>query len=153
MYKKCLRLFSVFILSALCFDALAEQKKVFDGPEGSEYELHYIALNSTFLEPDIAKQYGLIRSKAMGLVNISLIQVMADGTRKATKAIVQGLVTNEIQQQNALSFKQVIEGPATYYLAQAQYAETKPLRFDIQIFAPGVSDPLLLRFSHAFFND
>lgn len=153
MYKRWHRFFTAFILCGLCATAVAEQKKIFDGPDGSEYELHYMALNSTFLDPEVAKQYGLIRSKAMGLINISLIQVFDDGSRKATKALVQGQVSNEIQQQQSLNFEQVIEGPAAYYLAQTQYSEAKPFRFDIQVFAPGVSEPLLLRFGHTFYND
>lgn len=150
---RCVSRLLIMLLSLCAFSAHAEQKKVFDGPEGSEYELHYIALNSTFLEPEIARQYQLIRSKAMGLINISLIQVFPDGRRKAQTALVQGRVTNEIQQQNVLDFKQVIEGDAVYYLSQLQFAEGKNLRIDLEVYPPGLNEPLVHRFTHAFFND
>ena len=67
-------LFSVI----LCFfigSVNAEQKKVFDGPDGSEYEIHYIGFTSTFLDPEVAKQYDIVRSRALGIVNISVIKV------------------------------------------------------------------------------
>ena len=51
--------FSILLLSVLSILSLtvsAEQKKVFDGPDGSEYEVHYIAFTSTFLDPEVAKQ-------------------------------------------------------------------------------------------------
>lgn len=131
----------------------AEQFKLFDAPDGTEYELHYIAISSTFLDPKIAQQYGLIRSKALGLLNISLLKRLSDGGRKAESALVQGTVTNEIQQQLPLSFKQVIEGESVYYLAQAQYVEGQHLRFDIQVYPAGVQQPFQHQFSHAFFND
>lgn len=148
------RLSSLLLLSLLSIGfAYAEQKKIFDGPGDSEYDLHYIALNSTFLEPEIAKQYGLIRSKAMGLLNISVIRREPDGRTTPVMAVVQGTLTNELQQPVRLSFQQVIEGPAIYYLAQVQFSEGKHLRFDLEVYPEGQSDPLLHRFSHAFFND
>lgn len=149
-------LFSVFVfVFAACFSLLAqaEQKKVFDGPEGSEYDLHYIAFSSTFLEPEIAKQYGLVRSKAVGVINVSLIQRFDNGTTKAIPAVVQAKVTNEIQQQNFLSVQQVIEGKAIYYIAPVQFSEGKHLRFDLEVYPQGQTEPLLHRFTHAFFND
>jgi len=143
------------LLVSIVFSTLAsaEQKKTFDGPDGSEYDVHYIAFNSTFLEPDIAKQYGLIRSKSLGVVNVSIIQKYADGTSKAVTALVQGRVTNEIQQQQILAFQQVIEGPAIYYLAQTQFSEGKRVKIDLELYPAGVQEPLVHRFSHAFFND
>ena len=35
-----------------------------------DYEIHYIAVPNTLLEPDIAKAYGLERSKLTGMLNI-----------------------------------------------------------------------------------
>jgi len=145
--------FALFATLLLSGHALAEQKKIFDCPDGSEYVLHYIAFTITFLEPEIAKQYELVRSKAMGVINISVIQRQSDGSTKAVPAVVQGKVTNEIQQQQFLAFKQVIEGPAIYYLAQTQFSEGKNLRFDLEVFPQGQTEPLIHRFTHAFFNN
>lgn len=132
---------------------LAEQKKVFDGPEGSEYELHYSAFTSTFLQPEVAKQYDLIRSRALGVLNVSIIRVAPDGQRQAVGGVVQATQTNELQQQQNLSFQQVVEGPAIYYLAQFQYAEGKHFRFDLTVYPEGATQPLKHRFSQALFNE
>lgn len=149
-----LRLMSAFLLLvSVSLFAQAEQKKIFDGPEGSEYDLHYIAFSSTFLEPEIAKQYSLVRSKAVGVINVSLIQRFENGTTKAVPAVVQVKATNEIQQQNFLSVQQVIEGKAIYYIAPVQFSEGKHLRFDLEVYPQGATEPLLHRFTHAFFND
>ncbi len=131
----------------------AEQKKVFDGPNGSEYEVHYSAFTSTFIQPEIARQYDLIRSRALGVLNISVIRVAPGGERKAVGAVVQATKTNELQQQQNLSFQQVIEGPAIYYLSQFQYAEGKNFRVDLTIYPEGATQPLKHRFSQALFNE
>lgn len=142
----------LFIIMLAAGVTQAEQKRVFDGPDGSEYEVHYNAFTSTFLEADIAKQYDLIRSKALGVLNVSVIRRNADGSRKAVGSVVQATQTNELQQQQNLSFKQVVEGEAIYYLAQFQFAEGKYLRFDLTLYPEGSTDPLKLRFNQALYN-
>ena len=131
----------------------AEQKEVFDGPDGSEYEVHYIAFVSTFLSPETAKQYQLIRSKALGMVNVSIIKVDSSGKRTAVGASVETRMSNNIQQQQFLSFQQVVEGSAIYYLSQFQFAESELLTFDLTVYPEGGVKPLSVRFSQNFYND
>ena len=133
--------------------ASAGQKKVFDGPDGSEYEVHYIAFTSTFLDEDVAKQYDIVRSRALGIVNISVIKVEEDGSRKAVGAVLQAKMTNDIQQNQFLSFQQIVEGPAIYYLAQLQFREGEVLTFDVSVFPEGSVKPLQFRFVQNFYND
>lgn len=138
-----------------CLSSLvnAEQKKVFDGPDGSEYEVHYIAFTSTFLDAEVAKQYDIVRSRALGIVNISVIKVEKDGTRKAVGAVLQTKMTNDIQQNQFLSFQQIVEGPAIYYLAQLQFREGEVLTFDVSVYPEGSVKPLQFRFVQNFYND
>jgi len=145
-------LFIVLLISHSIF-AYAEQKEIFDGPDGSEYEVHYMALVSTFLEPEIAKQYQLVRSKALGLINISVIKIDKDGTRKAVGAVVETRMNNDIQQQQFLSFKQIVEGPSIYYIAQFQFSESELLTFNITVYGEGSIKPMSIRFSQNFYND
>lgn len=151
--KYCFSVLLLGILSVLSMTASAGQKKVFDGPDGSQYEVHYIAFTSTFLNPDVAKQYKLVRSKAMGIVNISVLKVDADGKKKAVGAVVQGKMTNDIQQSQFPSFQQVVEGPAIYYLAQVQFREGENLTFDVSVFPEGSTRALQFRFVQNFYND
>ena len=131
----------------------AEQKEVFPGPDGSDYEVHYIALASTFLDEEVAKQYKLVRSRSLGLVNISIIRVDKDGKRKAVGGAVQAEMINEIRQSQYLSFQQIVEGDAIYYLAQLQYREGELLTFDVTVYPEGGTQALKLRFVQNFYND
>jgi hypothetical protein len=142
-----------FFTALLSVPSLAEQKKVFSALDGTEYEVHYIAFNSTFLQPEIARQYDLTRSKALGVVNVSVLKVNENGSREPVGALVNMNAKNDIQQVQHLSMQQVIEGKAIYYIAQIQYREGEVLTFDISVFPQGVTDPFQLRFSHNFFND
>lgn len=133
--------------------ANAEQKKVFDGPDGSEYEVHYIGFSSTFLDAEVAKQYKLVRSRALGVINISVIKVEADGSRKAVGAVVEIKMKNDLQQAQFLSSQQVVEGKAIYYLAQLQYKEGDLLIFDTTIYPEGRIEAIQFRFSQNFYHD
>ena len=144
-------------LVCLCFVFFAsfvhaEQKKIFDGPDGSEYDFHYIAFASTFLEPEVARQYKLVRSKAIGVINLSLIQRFPDQTRKAVPMFVKGKATNELQQPQFLNFTEIVEGDSVYYIAQVPFSEGKFLQFDFEVFPEGTNKQLVHRFSHAFYN-
>lgn len=132
---------------------LAEQKKIFTGSDGAEYEVHYIAFTSTFLQPEIARKYDLVRSRAMGMVNISVLKVLEDGRREAVGALVDINAKNEIQQVQHMNFQQIIEGKSIYYIGQVQYREGEILTFDAVIYPQGVVDPFRLRFTHNFYND
>lgn len=94
--------------------------------------VHYIALGATFLTPEIAKTYGIERSKYNGLINISVL----DNTQKGTpaKAVsISGTAKNLTGQFKRLEFQEVREGNAIYYLAQVNYRDKEKLTFDISI--------------------
>jgi hypothetical protein len=155
MRKHYIFTFQLVILLCMSFISTvqAEQKKIFDGPDGSEYEVHYIGFTSTFLDPDVAKQYDIVRSRALGVVNISVIKIDKDGKRKPVGAVLQTKMTNDIQQSQFLSFQQIVEGPAIYYLAQLQFREGEILTFDVSVYPQGSVKPLQFRFVQNFYND
>ena len=90
---------SLLCLLALLFalPAVAERKH-----SVGEYDVHYIAFNSGFLQPDIAAAAGLVRSKTQGVLNISVLK-----SGKPTAAQVSGTVKNLLGQDYTLNFKQL----------------------------------------------
>ena len=116
----------------------------------ADINVHYIALNSTFLTPEIAKTYGLERSRYKGLVNISVL----DNTKKGSPAktvIMTGKARNDVGQIKSLEFTEVKEGDAVYYLAQVSYANEETIYFDINISDKGKQHNL--KFSQKFYVD
>jgi len=57
------------LAALLTLPAVAERKH-----SVGEYDVHYSAFNSGFLQPDIAAAAGLTRSKTQGVVNVSVIK-------------------------------------------------------------------------------
>ncbi|WP_233267499.1 DUF4426 domain-containing protein [Paraglaciecola sp. L3A3] len=122
---------------------LAEQKVSL-----ANWDLHYIALNSTFLTPDVAKQYGIVRSKFNGLINISVL----DSKSKAAQSVaLTGTAKNLLGVVKKLAFKEVTEGEAIYYLAVLSFSDQEQYRISIDINDGKVTKTL--KFQHKFYAD
>ena len=121
----------------------AEQKR-----ELGSWDVHYIALNSTFLTPQVAKQYGIVRSKFNGLINISVLD-RKDQT--AQSVVLTGEAKNLLGVIKKLTFKQVTEGKAIYYLAVLPFSDLEQYRISIDI-NDGLEQKTL-KFQHKFYAD
>jgi hypothetical protein len=121
----------------------AEQKQVL-----GSWDVHYIALNSTFLTPEVAKQYGIVRSKFNALINISVLDRQ---DKTAQSVILTGDARNLIGVVKKLTFKQVNEGKAIYYLAVLPFSDLEQYRISIDI-NDGLEQKTL-KFQHKFYAD
>lgn len=113
-----------------------------------EYDVHYAAFNSSFLQPDIAAAAGLVRSKTQGVVNVSVLKAS-----KPIVAQVSGTVKNLLGQDYALTFRQIKEGDeAIYYVAQFPFESRETLRFNLNV-QPTSAAPINFDFAQEFFPD
>ena len=114
------------------------------------FNVHYMAIGATFLTPEVAKAYGIERSRYNGLINISVLDNSKKGMPAKTVAI-SGKAQNSVGQMKSLEFEQVKEGDAIYYLAQIRYANEETVNFTIDI-SDG-TESHQLKFSQKFFVD
>jgi len=121
--------YTASLLLALTSLSAAAEQMTSDGT----YEIHYNAFNSTFLQPDVARNYGLTRSKTLALINVSVLKKMPDGSKKPVEAQVTGTVANLIQQSEKLSFSPIKETNALYYIGSYRFADDQPMRINIQV--------------------
>jgi hypothetical protein len=130
---------------AVVTSAMAENMKTL-----GSLDVHYMAIGATFLTPEIAKAYGIERSRFNGLVNISVL----DNSKKGKPAIevdISGTARNDLGQIKRLEFKLVKEGGAIYYLAQLNYTNEETFHFDIKL-NDGQSEQQLM-FKQKFYVD
>ena len=140
-------IFKTFFLTLLLVNssmATAEQFKEF-----ANLEVHYIAIPSTFIQPVIATQYKIKRSKNNGLLNISILDTKQNN--KSLTAVLTGTGKNLIGQTQQLVFTQIKEGDAIYYLAEYPYTNEEIVNFDINIKTEKKSNTL--KFQHKFYVD
>ncbi len=140
--------FSLILLSLFTTLAQADEQAGAQYKVLGPWEVHYIAFPSTFIQPSIAKNYDLDRSPNKGIINIS---VLKNSDKTAQTATLTGTARNLLGNKKQLTFKEVVEGDAIYYLAQIDYSNEEIYRFDIEINQNGKLQTL--KFQQKFYVD
>ena len=122
-------LLRLLILLTLAGSAQAEQVKRF-----GDLSVHYIALNSTSVPANVAADYDLDRGENVALINIAgRREAGAPGDTTPVPLEVEGTVRNLLGQTITLSFQEVREPGAIYYLATTRFTDREALRFELTV--------------------
>ncbi len=149
LYQQITKTVAITLLLLTAFTNTVMAKNVNVQTLGS-MEVHYIALDSTFLTPAIAKKNNIERSRYNALINISVLDANLKN-HPAKSVLISGTAQNNIGQSTTLDFKEVKEGSAIYYLAQLHYKNKEMFHFTIKI--NGGNGQKTLKFDHTFYVD
>lgn len=117
--------------------------------QAGDYKIYFSAFNSSFIQPDIASIYDIVRGKDKGMVNVAVVK---NGETTGTTAVVSGYVSNIFQQQQFLEFFEVREGNAVYYLAPFEFEDEDHLTFKLKV-TPAGSASEAVSFQRTFYHD
>jgi len=147
------RLLTLFSLALFSIGMLASpQSYAEQSREFGDYVVHYNAFRSDTISPEIAKQYALPRASNRILINIAVLKKVMHTTGKPTAAAIEGHASNLTGQFKQLTFKEIKEGTAIYYLADAKISDGEFLKFDIKVTPEGERNPVRLHFDKRFFT-
>lgn len=119
-----------------------------------DYELHYSVVNTTFLEPAVAAQYGLARGSRRAIINLSLREHLEDGSTVAREMSLEGRSWDLTQAQVNFDFVEVREGPALYYIGEFKFINREWRFFEINFSPDGSEEALSLEFKQQMYiND
>lgn len=118
--------------------------------EFGDYRVYYSAFNSSFVGPEVAAAYDIVRGRDRGLVNIA---VMPAGTIGGRPAVVKGQVANIFAQSQELKFLEIREGDAVYYLAPFNFENEDSLTFNITVKPNPDMPSYTLSFQRTFYRD
>lgn len=111
--------------------------------------LHFSALPTTTLTPEVASQYGITRSTSRALLNVAVRRALEGGGDAAIVADVRAAATNLNGQRQEIRLREVREGEAIYYLGEARIGDQETLTFEIEATVDG--RPMQARFQQQFF--
>jgi Domain of unknown function (DUF4426) len=94
-----------------------------------DLEVHYMVVNTLFLDADIAARYGIVRARDRAILNVSVIG--PDGLSR--DADVTGTARNLLEQTLPLEFRRIEEGEAIYFIAPLRHTDQEVLRFRLTI--------------------
>jgi len=112
------------------------------------WDVHYVLIPTSFLKPEIAARHGIARGRDRAMLNISVLG--SDGL--PVPVGISGNIRNLLEQVQPLTFIEVREGTAVYYLAEVKHSDREVLRLSIEITPPDGSRQLL-QFQQQMFWD
>ena len=140
-----LRLALLFLFSLLTAAFAHGQQSEMFGP----YELHYSVVNTTFLDPDIAANYGLVRGKKHAILNLAVRELLPEGS-EARSMLIKGRTWDLIQNQ-FLDFKEIREGASIYYIAEFKFINEEWRFFEVDFRPEGSDKSYTFKFKHQLY--
>ncbi len=141
-----IQLIKSFILSSLLiFSASAAAQQM---QKLGDWDVHYNAFPSTFITADVAKTYGIQRSRYLGLINISVLN-SRDQTPLSKTVTVSA--RNLLGTTRELKVREVREQNAIYYIAEVPHRNEETYRFTVTI--KDADSSQILKFQQKFYVD
>jgi hypothetical protein len=115
-----------------------------------EHVVHFSALSTDQLPPEVARQYNIVRSKNRAMLNVS---VLDESTGNAVTADVVVKTVNLTGQLKNVTMRKIEEQEAIYYIGETPVANRETLIFDISITPEGMTEAKDVRFKRQFFTN
>jgi hypothetical protein len=127
--------------------ALAEISKKF-----GDIEIHYNAISTDELVPEVAKSYKIDRSKNRGLLTISVLKKNNLGIGQPIKASINATAVNLSSQLQNIDVREIQEGTAIYYLGEYRISAPETLKFNLEVKPVGTDQNYKVEFQQQFFR-
>ncbi len=118
-----------------------------------DYEMHYNAVRTDQLSTEIARAYGIERSKNKVLLNVSVLHKAAGGASQPSDAEITVVARNLNGQIKDLQLRRIAENAATYYIGEVAFSGAETLVFEIKALPAGSVTPIEATLTREFFAD
>jgi hypothetical protein len=117
------------LLATLCLCSVAAVAHAEIAQKFGPIEVHYNALTTDELLPEVARAYKIDRSKTRGLVTMSVLKQNEVGALSPVPARLTIYATNLNQQLANIEMREIKEGSAIYYLGEFRVTPPDTLKF------------------------
>ncbi|MDZ7851837.1 MAG: DUF4426 domain-containing protein [Halomonas sp.] len=118
------------------------------------HQIHYSAVNTSFLPEEVAREHGIQRSRVMALLNVSVIEELEDGSTRPVSAPVDGSIGGlDGDDAMPLAFRSLRIGDTPSQVAVFRIHEDEPMRFDLRVRYDRNAEPAEVSFIQRFYID
>jgi len=118
-----------------------------------DYVVHFNAITTDTLQPEVARAYNITRSKNRAMVNVSIIKKVEGTIGESVAGSVTATANNLTGQLKNLTLRQIQEGDAIYYIGDISVANRETLVFNIDATPINETSRFSVRFSRQFYAD
>ena len=115
-----------------------------------DHVVHFSALSTDQLPPEIARAYNIVRSQNRAMLNVSVLE---EGTNTPVTADVTVKTVNLTGQLKNVTMRMIREQEAIYYIGETPVANRETLIFDISVRPEGVAESSAIRFKRQFYTN
>jgi hypothetical protein len=108
-----------------------------------DYRVHYSAMNTRMLPAEVARAYGIQRSGARAMINISVLRKAEsdEAMDSPVPAEVNASAVNLTGQSRQIDLEEIEEEDAVYYIGTFRIANQETLTFTIEVRPEGSDGP------------
>ena len=146
---KKLHLFPILTLLLFCQTALAQQSQDF-----GEYVVHYNALNTNMITPQVAQTYGIRRSSSRAMINITVLKKVMSNPGTPVKASVSASGRNLTGQTRVVEIREISDQEgAVYYIGELSVRNMETFSFTVNVTPEGTDQTFEVKFRQQFYTE
>jgi hypothetical protein len=141
----------LLLIGSLTFSAngAAQQSQDF-----GDYVVHYNALNTNLITPQVAQGYGITRSPSRALLNVTVLKKVMDTPGTPVQATVTATGTNLTGQLREIEIREIRDPEgAIYYIGEFPVNNLETYRFEVSVAVAGENEPLIVLFRQQFYTE
>lgn len=158
MIKRTL-LLSIFALISACggpgesADVPEAQPAEATSADIGNHVVHFSAQTTDQLPPAVAREYNIVRSKNIAMLNVSVLRKPSNTPVSADVSVKTVNLTGQLKNITMRKIEEPGDIVAIYYIGDTKVANREVLVFDIKIKPEGEQKSSEVRFKKQFFSD
>jgi hypothetical protein len=117
-----------------------------------DYVIHYNALATDMLTPEVAREFHITRSQNIGMVNITVLKKVLGSPGQPVHARVEATATNLTGQTRKIRMREVRDGNAIYYIGQFGVTNEETVKLNARVQPQGNPSEFKVEFSQDFYT-
>jgi hypothetical protein len=118
-----------------------------------DYVVHFNALTTDQLTPDVARRYGIVRSANRAILNVSILRKNDDAMGTPVSGSVSASAVNLTGQFKNITVREIAEGNAIYYIGEVAVSHSETLIFSVDVTPINETSRFSFRFMKQFFTE
>jgi len=119
-----------------------------------EYVVHYNALNTHLITPQVAQAYNIRRSSSRALLNVTVLKKVMSNPGTPVQAAVSANARNLTGQSRTIEIREISDPEgAVYYIGELSVRNLETFDFTINVLPEGSDRDLVVKFRQQFYTE
>lgn len=124
---------AIALAIALCLTLAAGDARSQQAEDLGSHLVHYSAINTSQLTPQVASAFGIQRSASRALLNLAVLGKNDEGMDRPVRARIQVQAVNLAGQRREVELREVTEQDAIYYIGSFRIHNEERITFRISV--------------------